>query len=132
RIREQYVDAPDEQALIRAAIKGMLTSLDPHSMYLDPAMFEDVQEGTSGQFEGLGIEVTMERGAVKVVSPIDGTPAYRAGILANDYIVEIDGKTVQGMTLDEAVKLMRGPIGSTTRLTIVREGAAEPLYFDVA
>jgi carboxyl-terminal processing protease len=132
RIREQYVDAPDEQALIRAAIKGMLTSLDPHSMYLDPAMFEDVQEGTSGQFEGLGIEVTMEQGAVKVVSPIDGTPAYRAGILANDYIVEIDGKSVQGMTLDEAVKLMRGPIGSQTRLTIVREGAAEPLYFDVA
>jgi carboxyl-terminal processing protease len=101
-------------------------------MYLDPAMFEDVQEGTSGQFEGLGIEVTMEQGAVKVVSPIDGTPAYRAGILANDYIVEIDGKSVQGMTLDEAVKLMRGPIGSQTRLTIVREGAAEPLYFDVA
>ena len=132
RIREQYVDAPDEQELIRAAIQGMMTSLDPHSAYLSPSSYDDVQEGTSGQFEGLGIEVTMESGVVKVVSPIDDSPAQRAGILANDLIVELDGKSVQGMTLDEAVKLMRGPIGVTIKLTVVREGATEPLYFDVA
>jgi carboxyl-terminal processing protease len=132
RIRSEYVDAPDEQALLRAAINGMLTSLDPHSGYLDPATFEDVQEDTSGQFGGLGIEVTMEEGVIKVVSPIDDTPAQRAGILANDFIVELDGKPVQGMSLDEAVTLMRGPIGSKIKITVVREGATEPLYFELA
>jgi carboxyl-terminal processing protease len=132
RIRSQYVDAPDEQTLLRAAINGMLTSLDPHSGYLDPKMFEDVQEDTSGQFGGLGIEVTMEEGVIKVVSPIDDTPASRAGILANDYIVELDGKSVQGMLLDDAVKLMRGPIGSKIKITVIREGATEPLYFELA
>ncbi|MEO7221132.1 MAG: S41 family peptidase [Devosia sp.] len=132
RIRREYVDAPDEQTLLRAAINGMLTSLDPHSGYLDPKMFEDVQEDTSGQFGGLGIEVTMEEGVIKVVSPIDDTPAQRAGVLANDYIVELDGKNVQGMALDEAVKLMRGPIGSKIKITIIREGATEPLYFELA
>ncbi|RYE07561.1 MAG: PDZ domain-containing protein [Hyphomicrobiales bacterium] len=132
RIRREYVDAPDEQTLLRAAINGMLTSLDPHSGYLDPKMFEDVQEDTSGQFGGLGIEVTMEEGIIKVVSPIDDTPAQRAGVLANDYIVELDGKTVQGMSLDDAVKLMRGPIGSKIKITVVREGATEPLYFELA
>ena len=132
RIREQYVDAPDEQTLLRAAINGMLTSLDPHSGYLDPKTFEDVQEDTSGQFGGLGIEVTMEEGIIKVVSPIDDTPAQKAGVLANDYIVELDGKSVQGMLLDDAVKLMRGPVGSKIKITVVREGAAEPLYFELA
>jgi carboxyl-terminal processing protease len=132
RIRREYVDAPDEQTLLRAAINGMLTSLDPHSGYLDPKMFEDVQEDTSGQFGGLGIEVTMEEGVIKVVSPIDDTPAARAGVLANDFIVELDGKSVQGMLLDDAVKLMRGPIGSKIKITIIREGATEPLYFELA
>jgi carboxyl-terminal processing protease len=132
RIRKEYVDAPDEQTLLRAAINGMLTSLDPHSGYLDPKMFEDVQEDTSGQFGGLGIEVTMEEGVIKVVSPIDDTPAARAGVLANDYIVELDGKSVQGMALDDAVKLMRGPIGSKIKITVIREGATDPLYFELA
>jgi carboxyl-terminal processing protease len=109
----------------------MLTSLDPHSGYLDPRMFEDVQEDTSGQFGGLGIEVIMEDGIVKVVSPIDDTPAQRAGILANDLIVELDGKSLQGMALDDAVKLMKGPVGTKIKLTVVREGATEPLYFDL-
>jgi carboxyl-terminal processing protease len=132
RIRTEYVDAPDEQELIRAAIQGMLTSLDPHSGYLSPDQFLDVQEDTSGQFGGLGIEVTMEEGVIKVVSPIDDTPASRAGILANDYVVELDGKPVQGMSLDEAVGMMRGPLGSKIRLTVIREGASEPLYFELA
>jgi carboxyl-terminal processing protease len=131
RIRSEYVDAPDEQELVRAAINGMLTSLDPHSGYLDPKMFDDVQEDTSGQFGGLGIEVTMEEGVIKVVSPIDDTPAQRAGILANDFIVELDGKSVQGITLDEAVKLMKGPIGTSIKVTVIREGATEPLYFEL-
>ena len=131
RIRSEYVDAPDEQELVRAAINGMLTSLDPHSGYLDPKMFEDVQQDTSGAFGGLGIEVTMEDGTIKVVSPIDDTPAQRAGILANDYIVEIDGKSVQGVSLDEAVARMKGKVGTKIRITVVREGVSEPLYFDL-
>ncbi len=131
RIRKEYVDAPDEQELIRAAINGMLTSLDPHSNYLDPANFATVQEDTSGQFGGLGIEVTMENEVIKVVSPIDDTPAQRAGILANDLIVELDGKPVQGLSIDEAVSRMKGPVGTRIKLTVVREGASEPLYFEL-
>jgi len=131
RIRSEYVDPPDEQALIRAAIQGMLTSLDPHSSYLDPSAFDDMQQDTSGQFGGLGIEVTMEQGVVKVVSPIDDSPAQKAGILANDYVVELDGKSVQGLSLDEAVAKMKGPIGSKIRLTVIREGVKDPLYFDL-
>ncbi len=132
RVRSEYVDAPDEQSLIRAAIQGMLTSLDPHSGYLDPAEFDTVQQDTSGQFGGLGIEVTMEQGVIKVVSPIDDTPASRAGILANDYIVELDGKSVQGLSIDEAVGKMKGKIGTKIKLTVVREGSTEPLYFELA
>ena len=132
RIRAEYVDAPDERELIRAAIQGMLTSLDPHSGYLSPDDFTAVQEDTTGAFGGLGIEVTMDQGVIKVVSPIDDTPASRAGILANDYIVELDGKSVQGMVLDDAVELMRGPIGSKVKLTVIREGAMVPLYFELA
>ena len=131
RIRREYVDAPDEQTLLRAAINGMLTSLDPHSGYLDPKMFEDVRQDTSGEFGGLGIEVTMEDGVIKVVSPIDDTPAQRAGVLANDFIVEINGKSVQGISLDEAVGMMKGKVGTKIKITVIREGAAEPLYFDL-
>ncbi|MCD7061449.1 S41 family peptidase [Pelagibacterium xiamenense] len=123
RIRAEYVEAPDDIELIRAAIDGMLTSLDPHSAYLSPESFADVQEDTSGTFGGLGIEVTMEEGLVKVVTPYDDSPASRAGILANDLIVEIDGQQVMGMTLDEAVELMRGEIGTDIDILVSREGA---------
>jgi len=129
RIRAEYVDPPDEQELIRAAIQGMLTSLDPHSGYLPPADYDDMRVDTSGEFGGLGIEVTMEDGVIKVVSPIDDTPAAKAGILANDLIVEIDGQAVQGLTLDAAVEKMRGPIGTDTKITVVREGIADPIDF---
>jgi carboxyl-terminal processing protease len=132
RIRAEYVDAPDERELIHAAIQGMLTSLDPHSGYLEPIDYADVQEDTSGQFGGLGIEVTMEEGIIKVVSPIDETPAAKAGILSNDYIVELDGTQVLGLTLDQAVEKMRGPVGSKIKLTVVREGSEEPLQFELA
>lgn len=122
RIREEYIEAPDETALIRAAIQGMLSSLDPHSAYLTPDSFADVREDTSGTFGGLGIEVTMEDGLVKVVTPYDDSPAARAGILANDLVVEIDGQQVFGMTLDEAVSLMRGQVGTDINISISREG----------
>jgi carboxyl-terminal processing protease len=131
RIRAEYVDPPDEEELIRAAIQGMLTSLDPHSGYLPPADYNDTREDISGQFGGLGIEVTMEEGVIKVVSPIDDTPAARAGIMANDLIVELDGTSVQGLSLDKAVDTMRGPIGTNIKVTVVREGVAEPLTFDL-
>ena len=131
RIRSEYVDPPDEQALIRAAINGMLTSLDPHSNYMDPAEFDQTQQDTSGQFGGLGIEVTMEEGVIKVVSPIDDTPAQKAGILANDYIVELDGKSVQGIAIDDAVAKMKGPVGTKIKLTVIREGQQKPLYFEL-
>jgi len=131
RIRAEYVDPPDEQELIRAAIQGMLTSLDPHSGYLPPTDYDETREDISGEFGGLGIEVTMEDGVVKVVSPIDETPAARAGIMANDFIVEIDGVPVQGQSLDDAVSKMRGPIGTSTKITVVREGVSEPLEFEL-
>jgi len=131
RIRSEYVDPPDEQSLIRAAINGMLTSLDPHSSYMDPAEFDQTQQDTSGQFGGLGIEVTMEEGVIKVVSPIDDTPAQKAGILANDYIVELDGKSVQGVSIDDAVAKMKGPVGTKIKLTVIREGQQKPLYFEL-
>jgi carboxyl-terminal processing protease len=131
RVREEYVDPPNERELVRAAIQGMLTSLDPHSSYLDPEDYADVRQDTQGTFGGLGIEVTMEQGVVKVVSPIDDTPAANAGILANDYIIELDGEPVLGLTLDEAVDRMRGEIGAPIELTVIREGADRPLYFTV-
>jgi carboxyl-terminal processing protease len=131
RIRAEYVDPPDEQELIRAAIQGMLTSLDPHSGYLPPADYDDMREDTSGEFGGLGIEVTMEEGVIKVVSPIDDTPAAKAGIMANDFIIELDGVQVQGLTLDEAVAKMRGPIGTSIKVTVFREGVDEPLDFEL-
>ena len=131
RIRAEYVDPPDEKELIRAAIQGMLTSLDPHSGYLPPADYDDMREDTSGEFGGLGIEVTMEEGVIKVVSPIDDTPAARAGIMANDLIIELDGVQVQGLTLDEAVAKMRGPIGTSIKVTVFREGVDQPLDFEL-
>ena len=129
RIRAEYVDPPDEQELIRAAIQGMLTSLDPHSGYLPPVEYADMREDTSGQFGGLGVEIIMEDELIKVVSPIDDTPAARAGILANDLIYEIDGQAVQGMTQDEAVEKMRGPVGTDVTITVLREGVTDPIEF---
>ncbi|MDX1739564.1 MAG: S41 family peptidase, partial [Alphaproteobacteria bacterium] len=121
-IRESYVEEIDEKEMIEAAIQGMLTSLDPHSSFLPPRDFEDMQEDTKGEFGGLGIEVTMEDGWVKVISPIDETPAYRAGVEAGDYITHLDGESVQGLTLDQAVEKMRGPVGADIVLTIARNG----------
>jgi len=129
RIRAQYVEEVDESALIEAAIDGMLTSLDPHSSYLSPEDAADMREQTRGEFGGLGIEVTQEDGFVKVVSPIDGTPAAEAGIEAGDFITAVDGENLLGLTLDEAVELMRGPVGSEIVITVVREGV-DP--FDVS
>ena len=130
RIRAQYVEQVDERELIEAAINGMLTSLDPHSSYLPPDDFDDMQVQTRGEFGGLGIEVTQEEGFVKVVSPIDDTPADKAGILAGDFITHVNAESVLGLTLDQAVELMRGPVGSEIVITVVREGVEEP--FDVS
>ncbi|QFT82671.1 putative CtpA-like serine protease [Roseovarius sp. THAF27] len=130
RIRSQYVEEVDEGELIEAAINGMLTSLDPHSSYLSPDDAADMRVQTRGEFGGLGIEVTQEDGFVKVVSPIDGTPAENAGIEAGDFITHVDSESVLGLTLDEAVEMMRGPVGSEIVITVVREGEAEP--FDVS
>jgi len=129
RIRAQYVEEVDTEDLIEAAIDGMLTSLDPHSSYLSPDDAEDMRVQTRGEFGGLGIEVTQEEGFVKVVSPIDDTPADAAGIEAGDFITHVDGESILGLTLDKAVELMRGPVGSEIVITVVREGEDEP--FDV-
>ncbi|MEM1387886.1 MAG: S41 family peptidase [Pseudomonadota bacterium] len=130
RIRAQYVEEVDESELIEAAINGMLTSLDPHSSYLSPDDAADMRVQTRGEFGGLGIEVTQEEGFVKVVSPIDDTPADEAGIEAGDYITHVNGESVLGLNLDEAVEMMRGPVGSEIIITVVREGIDEP--FDVS
>lgn len=122
RVRADYVEDVSDEALIEAAINGMLTSLDPHSSYLSPKNFRDMQVQTRGEFGGLGIEVTMENGYVKVVSPIDDTPAFRAGLKPNDLITHLDGEQVQGLTLSEAVEKMRGKVGSELKLTIRRAG----------
>lgn len=126
RIRAQYVEEVDPSDLIEAAIDGMLTSLDPHSSYLSPDDAANMRVQTRGEFGGLGIEVTQEEGFVKVVSPIDGTPAAEAGIEAGDFITHVDGESMLGMTLDEAVERMRGPVGSEIKITVVREGEQEP------
>ena len=130
RIRSQYVEEVDEAELIEAAINGMLTSLDPHSSYMSPKAAADMRVQTRGEFGGLGIEVTHQDGFVKVVSPIDGTPADAAGIEAGDFITHVDGETVLGLTLNQAVEMMRGPVGSEIIITVVREGEDEP--FDVS
>ena len=130
RIRSSYVEEIDEEKLIESAISGMLSSLDPHSSYMAPEDFSTMQVQTRGEFGGLGIEVTQENGFIKVVSPIDDTPAANAGIEAGDFITKVDGESTLGKTLDEAVDKMRGPVGSEIIITIVREGVDEP--FDVS
>lgn len=130
RIRAQYVEEADEAELIEAAINGMLTSLDPHSSYLSPKDFDSMRTQTSGEFGGLGIEVTQEEGYVKVVAPMDGTPADEAGMAAGDFITSVDGSSILGLSLDEALEVLRGPVGSEVILTVVREGVDEP--FDVS
>ena len=130
RIREGYVEEVDEKALIEAAINGMLTSLDPHSSYLSEDDAADMRVQTRGEFGGLGLEVTQEEGWVKVVSPIDGTPAAAAGMEAGDFITAVDGESLLGLTLDEALELLRGPVGSEVIITVVREDTVEP--FDVS
>ena len=130
RIRSQYVEQVDAEKLIEAAINGMLTSLDPHSSYMPPEDFADMREQTKGEFGGLGIEVTQENGFIKVVSPIDGTPAAEAGIQSGDFITHVNGEAVNGLTLDQAVDMMRGEVGSEILITVVREGVDDP--FDVS
>lgn len=126
RVRSDYVEPVSDQKLIESALNGMLTSLDPHSSYMNAKSFDDMKVQTKGEFGGLGIEVTMENGLVKVVSPIDDTPAAKAGVKPGDFISEIDGQQVMGLTLSEAVEKMRGPIGTKVKITILREGAKEP------
>lgn len=127
RVRADYVEEVDDGKLIEDAINGMLTALDPHSSYLDEKSFGEMQVQTKGEFGGLGIEVTMDSGLVKVVSPIDDTPAFRAGVKSGDYISHIDNQPVMGLSLSEAVEKMRGKVGSSIAITILREGLSEPL-----
>ena len=131
RVRAQYVTPPEDKELVESAINGMLTSLDPHSSYLNPDAAQDMRVQTRGEFGGLGIEVSMEDELVKVISPIEDTPAARAGVLAGDLISEIDGEEVRGMTLSDAVDKMRGPVDTSIELTILREGAAEPIKISI-
>ena len=127
RVRADYVEKPDDNKLIESAINGMLAGLDPHSSYMDSNSFKDMQAETSGEFGGLGIEITMEDGVIKVVTPMDETPAARAGIMANDLLVKINDDQVQGMTLNQAVEKMRGAADTKVKLTIVRKGQDKPI-----
>ena len=129
RVRSDYVEKPDDTQLIESAINGMLSSLDPHSSYMSPKNFRDMQVQTRGEFGGLGIEVTMENGVIKVVSPIDDTPASKAGLMANDLITHLDNEQISGLTLEQAVEKMRGPVNTPITLTIVRKGRDDA--FDV-
>lgn len=131
RVRAQYVDPKTDKELIEFALNGMLSSLDPHSSYLNDEGFEDMKVQTRGSFGGLGIEVTMENGLVKVVSPIDDTPAFKAGVKAGDLITHLDGKPVLGLSLNDAVEKMRGKVGSAIEITVRREGTAEPQKFRI-
>ena len=131
KVKSDYVEPVDDQKLIEDAIRGMLNGLDPHSAFLNTSEFSDLKIGTTGQFGGLGIEVGMENGFVKVISPIDDTPASRAGVKASDLIIKLDDKSVKGMTLNEAVKVMRGKPNTAIDLTIVREGEAKPLVITI-
>jgi carboxyl-terminal processing protease len=131
RIRAEYVEPVNDREVIEAAINGMLTSLDPHSGYMNPRTFRDMQVQTRGEFGGLGIEVTQENGYIKVISPIDDTPAFRAGVKAGDLITHIDGRSVQGLTLNEAVERMRGAPRTEIKLTIRREGQSQPLQMTI-
>jgi len=132
RIKRDYVEPVSDKKLLEDAVRGMLSGLDPHSAYLVAEEFQELKEGTTGQFGGLGIEVTMENGFIKVVSPIDDTPAQRAGIKTGDLVIKLDDKPVKGMSLADAVKLMRGEPGSKIMLTIVREGEEAPLKLTIA
>jgi carboxyl-terminal processing protease len=131
RVRSDYVEKPEDPKLIEAAINGMLTALDPHSAYLNPKHFRDMQVQTRGEFGGLGIEVTMENGVVKVVSPIEDTPAAKAGLMSGDLITHLDKEQILGLTLQDAVEKMRGPINSPITLTIVRKGVEDPFEVKV-
>ena len=127
RVRADYVEKPDDSKLIESAINGMLAGLDPHSSYMDAKSFRDMQVQTRGEFGGLGIEVTMEDGLIKVVAPIDETPAAKAGVMANDIITQLDDEPVQGLTLNQAVDKMRGPVNTKIKLKIMRKGADKPI-----
>lgn len=131
RIKSDYVEDVEDKVLLEHAIRGMLSGLDPHSTYLNPDEYNELRIGTSGEFGGLGIQVGMEDGFVKVISPIDDTPAYKAGLQAGDLIIRLDDKTVKGLTLNDAVKIMRGKPGTDIELTVVREGEDKPLSFVV-
>lgn len=131
RIKKDYVEEVSDRTLLENAIRGMLSGLDPHSSYLDPENFKELQVGTTGEFGGLGIEVGMEDGFVKVISPIDDTPAQRAGVKAGDLVIRLDEKPVKGMSLHDAVKIMRGKVGSDIVLTIIREGEEKPLKITI-
>ena len=130
-VKSKYVEEVKSKDLIEAAINGMLSSLDPHSGFLVPKSYDDMQVDTKGSFGGLGIEVTQQDGFVKVVSPMDDTPADKAGVLAGDFITFVDDKPMLGLSLSEAVEIMRGPVGSTVKLTIVREGLEDPIEVQV-
>ncbi len=130
-IKKDYVDDVDQAEMIDSAINGVLQSLDPYSAYMSPDLFKEMQTDTRGEFGGLGIEIGMEAGVVKVISPIDDTPAAKAGIKAGDYIVKIGKQQVQGKSLLEAVKLMRGPVGTTINLTVRRKNIKKPLEFKI-
>lgn len=131
RIKKNYVEEVDDKTLIENAIRGMLSGLDPHSTYMDESSYKDLREGTKGEFGGLGIQVGMEDGFVKVISPIDDTPAYRAGVKAGDLIIRLDNQPVKGLSLGQAVNLMKGKPGTSILLTIVREGEEKPLKIKV-
>ncbi|WP_411036276.1 S41 family peptidase [Shinella sp. BYT-45] len=131
RVRAQYVTPPKEDQLIENAINGMLTSLDPHSSYMNAKDAEDMRTQTRGEFGGLGIEVTMEDELVKVITPIDDTPAARAGVLAGDFIAKIDGQDVRGLKLEEAVEKMRGAVNTPIKLTLIRKGADKPIELTI-
>ena len=131
KINKEYVDEINQSESMDSAINGLLQSLDPYSAYMSPEIFQEMQTETSGEFGGLGIEVSMEAGVVKVISPIDDTPASKAGIKAGDYIVKINNIQVQGKSLSEAVDLMRGPVGSAIELTVRRRGVKKALTFNI-
>ena len=130
-IKKEYVDEVDQSEMMESAINGVLQSLDPYSAYMSPQIFKEMQTDTRGEFGGLGIEIGMEAGVVKVISPIDDTPAAKAGIKAGDYIVKIGKEQVQGKSLLEAVKLMRGPVGTSINLTVRRKNVKKPLEFKI-
>ena len=131
KINKEYVEEIDQSEAMDAAINGVLQSLDPYSAYMSPESFENMQTETSGEFGGLGIEVSMEAGVVKVISPLDDSPAYEAGVKAGDYIVKINNIQVQGKTLNEAVEIMRGPVGSDIEITVRRKGVKKALVFNI-